>query len=297
MATRAAVFNGLPILVALSLNVQLAFKDVGSKRLEEIVGRWRERFLRRIGWIWVMGASSAGYRILAKRSTEILANLLRRLAPRAPRGSSSTGSDPDDMEKYSAGLPAPNTSPKAERMRRFSTVSGPEPIRVPSPPSLPQVSEIREIPSSPVRERTPWSKPGQDPRSPQDSSQDPPPPPMSPTPKISMLKALKPTQRLIEHGGLVRHLQFSPNCKWLATCSWDERTIIWKVEATLLQHRVLAHPGTGLLSQVAWSPDGKYLLTRTFRHVKVWAAEVSPEAELHRGHPILTRSSACRRLS
>ncbi|KAG8949579.1 hypothetical protein FRC04_008512 [Tulasnella sp. 424] len=373
VATCATVFTALTSLAPLSLAVwfgveRLVFaKTGGSKRPQEIMGEWRERFLHGIGWIWVVKASSAGFRIVAKKSTEILARLPRHLAPRARRESISTESDAYDMEEYSAGLPTPNTSPKAERVRRFSGVSGPEPIRVPSPPSLPQVSEIREIPSPPVRERAPWSRPGQDPAPPQDNSQDPPPPPTSPTPRMGLkdavrrviylermksdssqnspppptsptpkmrfqdavkkvtnlerikpkpksptnigpgsharrtflsssdgytdpneryvlrttrlaglipkLKTLKPTQELIEHGGLVRHLQFSPDGEWLATCSWDRTVIIWKVEATLTLHQVLAHPGAGLLSQVAWSPDGKYLLTRTFRHVKIWVAE------------------------
>lgn len=386
VATCATVFTGLTSLAPLSLAVwfgveRLVFaKTGGSKRPQEIMGEWRERFLHGIGWIWVVKASSAGFRIVAKRSTEILAKLPRHSAPRARRGSISTESDAYDIEEYSAGLPTPNTSPKAERMRRFSGVSDPEPIRVPSSPSLPQVSET----PSPVRERAPWSRPGQDPSPPPDSSQDLSPPPTSPTPKmgfkdafrkviylermksdssqdpppptsptpkmrfqdavkkvtnlermkpksksltnirraflsssdgytdpneryvlrttrlaglIPKLKALKPIQELIEHGGLVRHLQFSPDGEWLATCSWDRTVIIWKVEATLTLHQVLAHPGAGLLSQVAWSPDGKYLLTRTFRHVKVWAAEVSPKAELRRGRPILTKSPACRRAS
>ncbi|KAG8916204.1 hypothetical protein FRC01_003299 [Tulasnella sp. 417] len=90
---------------------------------------------------------------------------------------------------------------------------------------------------------------------------------------VANLKALRPTQELFEHGALVRHLQFSPDGKWLATCSWDRKAIIWKVGTTLSLHRVLVHTGTGFLSQVAWSPDGKYLLTRIHRHVKVWLGE------------------------
>ncbi|KAG8913886.1 hypothetical protein FRC00_001337 [Tulasnella sp. 408] len=66
---------------------------------------------------------------------------------------------------------------------------------------------------------------------------------------IPKLKALNPTQESIDHVGLVRPLQFSPDGKWLATCSWDRKAIIWKVEATLTQHRVLAHAGAGFLSQ------------------------------------------------
>ncbi|KAG9016039.1 hypothetical protein FRB90_003763 [Tulasnella sp. 427] len=90
---------------------------------------------------------------------------------------------------------------------------------------------------------------------------------------IPRLKALKPTQELLEHGGIVRDLQFSPDGRWLATCSSYRKAMIWKVEATLLRHRVLTDPVTTFLSQVAWSPNGKYLLIRASRNVKVWVAK------------------------
>ncbi|KAG8932386.1 hypothetical protein FRC00_014649 [Tulasnella sp. 408] len=227
----------------------------------------------------------------------------------------STGSDRDGVEGQGGDLPSPNTSPKAERVRRSSDVSDPTSsamVQTPdiNPPPMPQLFPDQGVSPVPVQERAPWSRPSHD-HPLQDDSQDPSPPPTSPTPKmrfieavnkvrnlermkptpkspqnerfaprptrlaelIPRLKALKPTQELIDHVGLVRHLQFSPDGKWLATCSWDRKAIIWKVEATLSQHRVLAHAGAGFLSQVAWSPDGKFLLTRTYRHVKVWLAE------------------------
>ncbi|KAG9016034.1 hypothetical protein FRB90_003758 [Tulasnella sp. 427] len=94
---------------------------------------------------------------------------------------------------------------------------------------------------------------------------------------IPRLKALKMTEETIQHGrrsgGRAAHLQFSPDGRWLATYSWDGEIIIWKVEATLSQHRVLAHRGGSSLVHVAWSPNGKYLLSRTFRHVNVWVAK------------------------
>lgn len=93
---------------------------------------------------------------------------------------------------------------------------------------------------------------------------------------IPALKRLTPTRVLTEHQGLVRHLQFSPDGKFLATCSWDRKTIIWRVgteEMTLLH--TLAHHGTaGFIGQVAWSPNGNYLLTKMHRGVKVWSTKV-----------------------
>ncbi len=93
------------------------------------------------------------------------------------------------------------------------------------------------------------------------------------------LKKLAPTQILDEHHGLVRHLQFSPDGKWLATGSWDRRAIIWKVERQQLSlHKVLAHPGQGFIGQVAWSPDGVFLLTKMHKTIKVWTGGVSFKA-------------------
>lgn len=371
VTTCATIFTSLTSLALLAVAVWFAMERAvyaqtkGSRWLEDIMREWKTSFLRRTGLIWVAKVPPAGFKKAATWSSETLGKFGGFVSstvggPTTRRGSSSTGSDPYDMEEYAAGLPTPNTSPKTERMRRFSSVSDPKPIRVQSPPPLPQVFENREMSSSPVQERAPWPGSRHDLPPPQDSSQDPPPPPTSPTPRmrfkdavrkvthlermkptpksptkigpgshgrersltlpassdghtdpnerfaprqtrlaglIPKLKALKPTQELYEHAGLVRHLQFSPDGKWLATCSWDRKAIIWKVEATVSLHRVLAHAGAGFLSQVAWSPNGKYLLTRTFRHVKVWIAEVSLGAWLSRGRPILTTSSNFRRVS
>ncbi|KIO23073.1 hypothetical protein M407DRAFT_215440 [Tulasnella calospora MUT 4182] len=348
VTTCATIFTSLTSLALLAVAVWFAMeravyaKTKGSRWLEDIMREWRREFLHRTGLLWVAKVPPAGFKKAATWSSETLAKFGFFVSsavgvPSARRGSTSTGSDPYDVEEYNAGLPTPNTSPKAERMRRFSSVSDPKSARVqtPDPPPLPRLFPDRGVSSSPVQERAPWSRVSHDHPPPQDDAQDPPPPPTSPTPKmrfrdavkkvrtlermkptpkspksgsgsharersltlppssdghtdpnerfaprptrlaglIPKLKALKPTQELIEHGGLVRHLQFSPDGKWLATCSWDRKAIIWKVEGTLSQHRVLAHPGAGFLSQVAWSPDGKHLLTRTYRHVKIWLAE------------------------
>lgn len=87
---------------------------------------------------------------------------------------------------------------------------------------------------------------------------------------IPRLKQLTPTQYLGgEHQALVKHLQFSPNGNFLATCSWDRTTIIWKVGEPFTKHRVLAHP-EGFVGQVAWSPNSKYLLCKLGRSIRIW---------------------------
>ena len=70
-----------------------------------------------------------------------------------------------------------------------------------------------------------------------------------------------------------RHLQFSPNGRLLATCSWDHTTRLWQIPANMndpvKEAKVLPHP-TGFVGQVAWSPDGSLLLTKLTRGIRVW---------------------------
>ncbi|KAI5985218.1 hypothetical protein EDC04DRAFT_2590459 [Pisolithus marmoratus] len=89
---------------------------------------------------------------------------------------------------------------------------------------------------------------------------------------IEKLKPLAPIQELGAHQALVRHLQFSPNGKfWLHPGGWDRTSVIFRVSqiGELSTHRVLVHV-RGFIGQVAWSPNGKTLLTRLTRSVKVW---------------------------
>ncbi|KIL61047.1 hypothetical protein M378DRAFT_199629 [Amanita muscaria Koide BX008] len=90
---------------------------------------------------------------------------------------------------------------------------------------------------------------------------------------ISDIKPLEVTQDLAAHEALVRHLQFSPDGKYLATSSWDKTTTILRVGEPFVIHRIIAHStAQGLVGQVAWSPCGKFLLTRLSRGIKIWSA-------------------------
>ncbi|KAF9530279.1 hypothetical protein CPB83DRAFT_851296 [Crepidotus variabilis] len=83
---------------------------------------------------------------------------------------------------------------------------------------------------------------------------------------------LEATHDLAAHAALVRHMQFSPDGRFLATSSWDKTSVIFRVGHPFTPHRVLAH-AQGFVGQVAWSPNGKLLLTKMPRGVKVWTAE------------------------
>ncbi|KAI1794365.1 WD40 repeat-like protein [Ganoderma leucocontextum] len=105
------------------------------------------------------------------------------------------------------------------------------------------------------------------------------------------LRSLQTTQSFEAHSALVRHLQFSPSGKFLATSSWDRTSVIFKVGVSIptssvgsllskhdplqeqfTSHRILAHP-QGFVGQVAWSPSGNLLLTKLGRGVKVWTED------------------------
>ncbi|KAJ7461797.1 WD40 repeat-like protein [Mycena galericulata] len=89
-------------------------------------------------------------------------------------------------------------------------------------------------------------------------------------PKLNTLVA---TEGLDAHQALVRHLQFSPDGKFLATSSWDRTSIIWRVEKPSLSlHRMLLH-AQGFVGQVAWSDTGNILLTKLNRGMKVWTED------------------------
>ncbi|OCH89316.1 WD40 repeat-like protein [Obba rivulosa] len=89
---------------------------------------------------------------------------------------------------------------------------------------------------------------------------------------VPKLKSLEPTQDLPAHQALVRHLQFSPNGRFLATSSWDRTSVIFRVGDPFTVHRILAHP-QGFVGQVAWSPTGHLLLTKLNRGIKVWTED------------------------
>lgn len=90
------------------------------------------------------------------------------------------------------------------------------------------------------------------------------------------LKNLQVTHTLFDHTALVRHLQFSPNGKLLATCGWDGTARLFEVPQhptePVGKHKILA--ASGFLGQVAWSRDGKCLLVKWTTGIQVWG-EVS----------------------
>jgi hypothetical protein len=93
------------------------------------------------------------------------------------------------------------------------------------------------------------------------------------------LKKLKVTDTIWDHTALVRHLQFSPNGKVLATCGWDGTARLFDIPTTTSEgigrRSVMAVAGKSLgtvmfWGQAAWSPDGRWLLTKWMAGIQVW---------------------------
>ncbi|GJE97468.1 WD40 repeat domain-containing protein [Phanerochaete sordida] len=108
---------------------------------------------------------------------------------------------------------------------------------------------------------------------------------------IPQLKQMEAWLDLSPHQALVRHLQFSPNGRYLATSSWDRTSVIFKIGEDLAApepitaHRTLAHP-QGFVGQVAWSPNGHQLLTKMGRGVKVWTEDGVCKRTIDRAHNV-----------
>ncbi|KAG2052733.1 WD40 repeat-like protein [Suillus hirtellus] len=102
---------------------------------------------------------------------------------------------------------------------------------------------------------------------------------------IPKLKTLEPVQDLSVHTALVRHLQFSPSGKYLATSSWDRSSVIFRVEDAFSIHAILVHVG-GFIGQVAWSDSSTLLLTRLPRGIKVWTEDGFCKRIIERPHSV-----------
>ncbi|KAF7344445.1 Catabolite degradation [Mycena sanguinolenta] len=187
--------------------------------------------------------------------------------------------------------PSPEPAPNTPTLSSLSTTVGSEATAVPASPgpsrgkllwkNALQTVKMRTVaatpfgPRTPHRQRTSSSNTNFGDR--KRTLADEPIKAVSPHTRITMLRPklndLKPREALEAHQALVRHLQFSPDGKFLATSSWDRTSIIWRINwGTLTSHRVLAH-AQGFVGQVAWSDTGNMLLTKLIRGVKVWSED------------------------
>ncbi|RPD69483.1 WD40 repeat-like protein [Lentinus tigrinus ALCF2SS1-7] len=86
----------------------------------------------------------------------------------------------------------------------------------------------------------------------------------------AQLLTLHSAHSFTSHTSMVKHLQFSPDGRFLASSSADKTSVIYRIGETHEVHRKLEHQ-TGIApSQVSWSPKSDMLLSRSGNIVKVW---------------------------
>jgi len=61
------------------------------------------------------------------------------------------------------------------------------------------------------------------------------------------------------HSGYVSSVAFSPDCKLLATGSWDKSAILWHINSGSFIYQLEGH--TCKINSVAFSPNSKLLVT------------------------------------
>ncbi|PVI00536.1 WD40 repeat-like protein [Periconia macrospinosa] len=94
------------------------------------------------------------------------------------------------------------------------------------------------------------------------------PPPTPPPPKPTKLH-YRPTMILRGHKKAVSAVKFSPDGKWIASCSADCTVKIWDAQTGRLEHTLEGHLAG--ISTIAWSPDSRILASGSDdKSIRLW---------------------------
>jgi WD40 repeat protein len=101
---------------------------------------------------------------------------------------------------------------------------------------------------------------------------DPPqvPPKEHPTREDRALDGGRPNEKVLRHRGRITTYAFSPDYTLLLTGSTDRTARLWSVESAEAIGLPMPHPGP--VRHVAYSPDGKCVLTSTDTGARLWDA-------------------------
>ena len=89
----------------------------------------------------------------------------------------------------------------------------------------------------------------------------------------------KPVARMTGHQGLVNHLSFSPDGRYIASAAFDKKVKLWDGRTGKFLVTFVGHVAS--VYQVAWAPDSRYLASAAKDStIKLWpAAAVGPSVK------------------
>ena len=95
-------------------------------------------------------------------------------------------------------------------------------------------------------------------------------------PRKSLTPTWKCTHTLTGHFSSINALNFSPDGKFLASGSADQKIKIWDIQKNKLQQTLCGH--RSLVSDLVFSPNGEILISSSWDHkIKIWHIETGEE--------------------
>ncbi|KAF8339885.1 quinon protein alcohol dehydrogenase-like superfamily [Cantharellus anzutake] len=84
------------------------------------------------------------------------------------------------------------------------------------------------------------------------------------------LKSLSLSHTMKEHAATIQDIKFSPDGDFLATCSWDQTAIVWRIGTLMQLHRMLQFQGANYPSRLAWASNNELLAVKLAKGYVIW---------------------------